>query len=87
MENWLITAADKRGAQWIFLVRAERRPSAAHLEETIRGYRHAVEITGQLVDAEGVDFTTLNIVRPDGTHELRGGGPRYTIDGDRLAGS
>jgi len=84
MQRFLVTAADRRGAQWILLVPAEHPPLPSQVEEAIKTRGRAVEVSGQLLEAAGLDFTTLRVLGPDRAGAFRGGGPRHTIDGYKV---
>ena len=84
MQRFLVTAADRRGAQWILLVPAEHPPLPSQVEEAIKTRGRAVEVSGQLLQAAGLDFTTLRVLGPDRAGAFRGGGPRHTIDGYKV---
>jgi hypothetical protein len=80
---WQIVAADKRGAQWVFLVESHHPPATADVAKLIRKYGRVVELSGQIVEAASLDFESLAVRGDDSSmRRVRGGASRYSIEGD-----
>ncbi|HEY1250640.1 MAG TPA: hypothetical protein VGH97_05585 [Thermoanaerobaculia bacterium] len=83
MRLWQIVAADRHGAQWIFLVESPHPPAARDIVRLIQKHGRVVELSGQLVEAGTLDFKTLAVRGEDSaTRRVRGGACRYSIEGD-----
>ena len=85
MKFWHVVAADKRGAQWRFLVRGEHPPSVFGVARFMKTHGRVIEVSGQTVDATTIDHGTIQIVGEDGSsRRVRGAAPKYSIEGDEL---
>ena len=78
-------AADKRGAQWGFLVAGARQPTAFNVVRSMKTHGRVVELSGQIVDAATIDWSTVQVVGSDETiRQIRGSVLRYSIEGDPI---
>jgi len=78
-------AADRRGAQWSFLVRAVRRPSQIEIVGRMKTQGRIVELSGQMLEAGSIDLSTVRVAGDDGElARVPGGATRYSIEGDEL---
>ena len=85
MRNWVVVAADRRGAQWTFLVQAERRPSQIEIAKRIKENGRIVELTGQMIDSQTIDLSSVRVAGDESqTPRVPGGATRYSIEGDAL---
>ena len=85
MRNWVVVAADRRGAQWTFIVQAERRPSQIEIARRIKEHGRIVELTGQMIDSKSIDLSSVRLAGDESqTPRVRGGATRYSIEGDAL---
>ena len=82
---WHVAAADKRGAQWGFLVRGKRPPTVFSVAKLMKTHGRVVELSGQMVEAATIDAGTLQIVG-DGAaiRRIKNGAPRFSIEGDPI---
>jgi hypothetical protein len=80
---WQIVAADKRGAQWVFLFESPLQPSAADIVKLIKRHGRVVELSGQLIEAVTLKLDSVAIRGEDSAmRRVRGGACRYSIEGD-----
>jgi hypothetical protein len=80
-----VSAADRRGAQWTFIVQAERRPSQIEIARRIKEHGRIVELTGQMIDSQSIDLSSVRLAGDESqTPRVRGGATRYSIEGDAL---
>ena len=85
MRNWVVVAADRRGAQWTFIVQAERRPSQIEIARRVKEHGRLVELTGQMIDSKSIDLSSVRLTGDESqTPRVRGGATRYSIEGDAL---
>lgn len=85
MRNWVVSAADRRGAQWTFIVQAKRRPSQIEIARRIKEHGRIVELTGQMIDSQSIDLSSVRLAGDESqTPRVRGGATRYSIEGDAL---
>jgi len=82
---WHVVAADSRGAQWAFLVGGERPPTVSSVVQSMKTHGRVVELSGQIVDTESIDWSTVQVAGSDATiRRIRGGAPKYSIEGDPI---
>ncbi len=85
MRNWVVVAADRRGAQWTFIVQGERRPSQIEIARRINEHGRIVELTGQMIESNSIDLSSVRLAGDESqTPRVRGGATRYSIEGDAL---
>jgi hypothetical protein len=85
LRNWVVVAADRRGAQWTFLVQAGRRPSQIEIAKQIKEHGRIVELSGQMIDSNSIDLSSVRVAGDESlTPRVRGGATRYSIEGDAL---
>jgi hypothetical protein len=85
LRNWVVVAADKRGAQWTFLVKATRRPSQIEIVRRIKENGRLVELSGQVIDPGGIDLSSVSVAG-DESHlpRVQGGASRFSMEGDEI---
>jgi hypothetical protein len=79
---WLVEASDRRGAQWGFLVEADRKPIVFGIVGRMKSLGRIIELSGQTVEVARLDLASVRVGRRADTWPRNV--PRYSLEGEEI---